>query len=245
MTPLCELPHIRWNRLHGTIVAVRRRQGRREMPTNAERLDAIEKFLERLRIVAGLAGFTGFTAAALLAYAFYGYLNIQSKIKSTGDDIAAIENRVVNVDKTIDQKVSEKINREVLASSYSNRGVLAQIQAQAICASMMVEPLSVQAIYREPIGYRKVENQDRKLAYSSICPEVCSKFTSIPYERKLKSIGAVHIYEGSKPFTVTESDKVKFRKGLAAYLYTADNKNDLYGPNYCCCADDLSESKPE
>ncbi|MCG8092374.1 MAG: hypothetical protein JAZ17_01890 [Candidatus Thiodiazotropha endolucinida] len=160
--------------------------------------------------------------------------NTISKLETMGpvelaEKVEAINSITTTGNELLELKKSNSTHETILSQLVGeSESWLSQAQAQAICASMAPRSTSVQAIYRRQTGTNS-EGQ----ATSTRCTEVCKSIVSVPYNYPTSAIGAVHIYNGRNFFSPRAKEATS--KGLATYIYQADNSNDQFGPNYCCC----------
>jgi len=199
------------------------------MSLSEERIRSLEYDVVRAKTIIKVLTVLGIGLGAAFAYSWASVRSLNEQVVSTSGDATALETRLSNLKELLDEGVKQSVNDDALRVAHTNQSTTAQIQAQAICTAVAPKGTTVMAVFRRPTG---TDSQGR--AVSETCPSICPRLTMVGTSRQASSIGAVHVYNGSFPFSSETSDITS--AGLATHIYSPNDANEGFGPNYCCCA---------
>lgn len=193
------------------------------------RVNNIEHDITRVKAYFKLLVLAGLGLGAAAALVWTTLSDISGRISIASEEAGKIEERLQNIDATLNSGIQKAVNEDGLILSFTSQAVIGQVQAQAICTAIAPRSTTVMAIYRRPTG----QNADGAQV-SELCSDLCPRQVMSGTGNTGKSVGAVHVYESNVPFKPLEGGVTS--KGMATHVYSAPGDNEQFGPNYCCCA---------
>lgn len=189
-----------------------------------DRVRTLEEFVRYTKFIIAFFALAGISLAGSFAYVVANVIDADGQIKKINDHY---EVKIME----FDNFARKKVNDDILITSFSSDGVLAQIQAQSICASMIEPSKLVVAVLRGLVTAATDRDEASSLKCSRICKEQSASVPNVG--RPTKYIGGVHVYGDKPPFRGANQINTS---GLITHTYSSGQDPEKYGPNYCCCS---------